>query len=211
MTVLEEISQYVQQGRAGLLTDCIERALAEQVPIRDILEKGLLDGMNKVNSSYRKNEVYVPEILISSHAMTVGLEVLEPYFMENKNGKVGTVILGTVRGDMHDIGKQLVKMMMESRGLEVIDIGIDVPARVFVEKAREHNAKVIACSALLTTTMYEIQKVVEAVRNSDLNGKVKVMAGGAPVSKLFCDYIHADCYTENALMAAEKAVELCRE
>ena len=209
MTYPEKISLYVQQGRVAPMLECLEIALRSGISAEEILEDGLLAGMNAVSTRYKQSEIFIPEVLVSSRAMSIGMEVLEASLQRSDRPCPGTVILGTVKGDLHDIGKSLVKMMMEGKGLKVIDIGVDVPAQTFVDKAREHGAKVIACSALLTTTMNEIQKVVEAVNASDLAGKVYIMAGGAPVSQQFCDYIHADVYTPTAIAAAEAALALC--
>ena len=138
--------------------------------------------------------------------MNRGVEVLRPYLVADGVEEKGTVVLGTVKGDMHDIGKNLVRMMMEGKGLKVIDLGVDVPVEKFLDAARENDAKVICCSALLTTTMGEMRNVVEAVQASEMKGKVKVMIGGAPITQTFCDQIGADCYTADAASAAEAAV-----
>ena len=204
----EQISLYVQQGRIRPMLECIQKALQEGVSAEEILEDGLLGGMNQVSARYKRSEIYIPEVLVASRAMSIGMEALESAFSKEEKRCPGTVILGTVKGDLHDIGKELVKMMMESKGLNVIDVGVDVPAQTFVDKAIKHDAKVIACSALLTTTMPEIEKVVKAVEKAGLSEKIRVMAGGAPVSRSFCDHIHA-VYTPDAIKAAEAALAYC--
>ena len=141
--------------------------------------------------------------------MNRGITVLRPLLVAAGVEEKGTVILGTVKGDLHDIGKNLVRMMMEGKGLKVIDLGVDVSAEAFIEAARENNATIIACSALLTTTMGEMKTVVEAVKASDLNGKVKIMIGGAPVTEAFAESIGADCYTPDATAAAAAALAFC--
>ena len=194
MSILEEISGYLQKGRAPLVKECVQKALDEGIAPRDVLENGLLAGMNIIGEKFKNNEVYVPEVLIAARAMNAGLALLNPYLAESGVEKKGTVVIGTVRGDLHDIGKNLVRMMMEGKGLNVIDLGVDVAPETFVEKARENNAQIIACSALLTTTMNEMKNVVSLVRSTELDGKVKVMVGGAPITQSFCDQIGADRY-----------------
>ena len=209
MSILNEISSWLQQGRVPKVKACIQQALDEGIPAGEILENGLLDGMNVVGQKFKNNEVFVPEVLIAARAMTKGVEVLRPLLVADGIEEKGTVIIGTVKGDLHDIGKNLVRMMMEGKGLKVVDLGVDVSAEAFLAAAREHNAQIIACSALLTTTMVEMRNVVEAVAASEMNGKVRVMVGGAPITQAFCDQIGADRYTPDAASAAEAALELC--
>lgn len=141
--------------------------------------------------------------------MTKGIELLRPYLVTEGVEEKGTVVIGTVKGDLHDIGKNLVRMMIEGKGLKVIDLGVDVSVEKYLDAARENNANIIACSALLTTTMTEVREVVEAVKASELNGKVKIMIGGAPITQAFCDSIGADCYTPDAASAADAALAIC--
>ena len=210
-TVLTDISSWLQQGRAPKVKACVQQALDEGIPAQDILEKGLLDGMNIIGQKFKNNEVFVPEVLIAARAMTKGIELLRPYLVTAGVEEKGTVVIGTVKGDLHDIGKNLVRMMMEGKGLKVIDLGVDVPVEKYLDAARENNADIIACSALLTTTMSEMRDVVEAVKASELNGKVKIMVGGAPITQAFCDSIGADCYTPDAASAAEAALAFCEQ
>ena len=207
--VLNEISEWLQKGRAPKVKAAVTKALEEGIPASEILEDGLLAGMDIIGQKFKNNEVFVPEVLVAARAMNRGVDILRPYLVEDGVETKGTVILGTVKGDMHDIGKNLVRMMMEGKGLEVIDIGVDVPTESFLDAAREHNAKLICCSALLTTTMGEMKTVVEAVKASDLNGKVKIMIGGAPVTEAFAESIGADCYTPDATAAAAAALAFC--
>lgn len=209
MNILEEISSWLQQGRAPKVKDCVQQAVDEGIPANEILEQGLLGGMDIIGAKFKNNDVFVPEVLIAARAMSKGVEVLRPYLVADGVEEKGTVILGTVKGDLHDIGKSLVRMMMEGKGLRVIDLGVDVPAENFLNAARENNAKVIACSALLTTTMGEMRSVVEAVEASGLKDKVRVMIGGAPVTQAYCEQIGADCYTADAASAADAALEIC--
>ncbi len=206
MSTLNEISEWLQKGRAPKVKAFVQQALDEGIPANEILQDGLLDGMNIIGQKFKNNEVFVPEVLVAARAMNRGIEVLRPYLVANGVEEKGTVILGTVKGDMHDIGKNLVRMMMEGKGLKVIDLGVDVPVEKFLDAARENDAKVICCSALLTTTMGEMRNVVEAVEASEMKGKVKVMIGGAPITQTFCEQIGADCYTADATSAAEAAL-----
>ena len=208
---LNEISEWLQKGRAPKVKAAVTKALEEGIPASEILEDGLLAGMDIIGQKFKNNEVFVPELLVAARAMNRGVEILRPYLVEDGVETKGTVILGTVKGDMHDIGKNLVRMMMEGKGLEVIDIGVDVPTESFLDAAREHNAKLICCSALLTTTMGEMKNVVDAVKASEMNGKVKIMIGGAPITQTFCEQIGADCYTPDAASAAEVALKFCEE
>ena len=208
---LNEIGEWLQKGRAPKVKAAVTKALEEGIPASEILEDGLLAGMDIIGQKFKNNEVFVPEVLVAARAMNRGVEILRPYLVEDGVETKGTVILGTVKGDMHDIGKNLVRMMMEGKGLEVIDIGVDVPTESFLDAAREHNAKLICCSALLTTTMGEMKNVVDAVKASEMNGKVKIMIGGAPITQTFCEQIGADCYTPDAASAAEAALKFCEE
>lgn len=208
-TRLSEISSFLQQGRAAKVKECVQQALDEGIPTEEILEKGLMDGMNTVGQDFRQNKVFVPEVLIAARAMTKGIEVLRPHLVAEGIEEKGAVVIGTVKGDLHDIGKNLVHMMMEGKGLRVIDLGVDVSVEQYLDAAQEHNADVIVCSALLTTTMSEMKAVVDAVKASPLAGKVKVMIGGAPVTQAYCDIIGADCYTPDAASAADAALAFC--
>ena len=207
MNYLEEISSFMQQGRAPKVKELVSQALEEGIPAKDILEQGLLAGMSVVGEKFKNNQVYVPEVLIAARAMNAGVLILKPYLTEEGVEATGTVVLGTVKGDLHDIGKNLVKMMMEGKGLNVIDLGVDVAPEKFVEQAVTHNADIIACSALLTTTMGEMKNVVDLVRSKNLD--FKIMIGGAPINDNFCKTIGADYYTPDAESAADKALEIC--
>ena len=207
MSILEEISTLLQQGRAPKVKNLVAQAIEEGLAPQKILEDGLLSGMSVVGEKFKNDQVFVPEVLIAARAMNAGTQVLKPYLMEEGVEEKGTVVLGTVKGDLHDIGKNLVKMMMEGKGLKVIDLGVDVPVENFLNAARENDAQIIACSALLTTTMSEMKNVVEMAKSSGLD--VKVMVGGAPVTQDFADSIGADCYTPDAATAAEAALAFC--
>ena len=206
MSILNEISERLQEGRAKDVKELVQQAIDEGISAKDILEQGLLEGMGVIGGKFRNNEVFVPEVLIAARAMNMGAQILKPLLADAGAKPVGKVVLGTVKGDLHDIGKNLVRMMMEGKGLEVIDIGIDAPAEKFVETARAEGAKVIACSALLTTTLDGIKDVIAAAEAAGIRDQVKIMIGGAPVTQMFCDKVGADIYTTDAASAAERAV-----
>jgi corrinoid protein of di/trimethylamine methyltransferase len=209
MSTLEDISTLLQKGKANDVKATVEKAIAEGISARSILEDGLMAGMNIIGGKFKRNEVYVPEVLIAARAMNAGLVPLKPLLASSGVKATGIVVIGTVKGDLHDIGKNLVKMMMEGKGLEVHDLGVDVPADKFVAAAKEFNADIVCCSALLTTTMNEMKGVIEALAAGGVRQKLTVMVGGAPVTDSFCKSIGADLYTPDAASAAEKAVEAC--
>ena len=204
--ILQEISEKLQQGKTKDNKVLVPQALEEGVPAKDILNEGLLAGMSVIGVKFKNNEVFVPEVLIAARAMKTGTEILKPYLVSADVQPAGKVVLGTVRGDFHDIGKNLVKMMMEGKGLEVIDLGVDVAPEAYVAAAKEHGAGVIACSALLTTTMGEMKNVVDLCVAEGIRDKVKIMIGGAPITDAYCKEIGADAYTSDAASAAEVAL-----
>lgn len=210
MGILEDISAQLQKGRAKDVKTLVTQAIEEGIPVKDILEKGLLDGMGIIGEKFKNNEVFVPEVLVAARAMNQGAALLKPLMSEAGVESAGRVCIGTVKGDLHDIGKNLVKMMMEGKGLEVIDLGVDVPPARYIETAKAENCSVICCSALLTTTMNVMEEVVKEAEKAGVRDTVKIMVGGAPVTQAFCDKIGADVYTADAATAADKAVELCR-
>ncbi|MFZ2635953.1 MAG: corrinoid protein [Rectinemataceae bacterium] len=209
MSTLDDISALLQRGRANETKAAVQKAIDEGLGARTILEDGLMAGMNIIGGKFKRNEVYVPEVLIAARAMNAGLEPLKPFLVSAGVKAKGVVVIGTVKGDLHDIGKNLVRMMMEGKGLEVHDLGVDVPSDKFVVAAKEFKANIVCCSALLTTTMNEMKGVVEALRNSGVREKLTVMVGGAPVTDSFCKSIGADIYTPDAASAAEAAVDAC--
>lgn len=210
MSIIVEISENLQRGKAKVVKALVEQAIEENIPAVQILNEGLLGGMNIIGEKFKNNEVYVPEVLVAARAMNMGMQVLKPLLTEDGVQSAGRVCIGTVQGDLHDIGKNLVKMMMEGKGLEVIDLGTDVAPETFIETAVEQDCKVICCSALLTTTMGVMEDVVKLADSKGIHGKVKIMVGGAPVTEEFCRQIGADCYTSDAASAADAAVELCK-
>ena len=206
---LQEISLQLQKGKAKIVKQLVQEAIDAGVPAKEILEKGLLDGMSVIGEKFKNNEVFVPEVLVAARAMNQGVALLKPLLAEAGVENAGRVCIGTVRGDLHDIGKNLVKMMMEGKGLEVIDLGADVAPETFVQTAIEKDCKIICCSALLTTTMGVMADVVKACEEAGIRDKVKIMIGGAPVTDAFCKQIGADSYSPDAASAADKAVEFC--
>ncbi|MDR3121996.1 MAG: corrinoid protein [Clostridiales bacterium] len=203
--ILVKISENLQAGKAKVVVELVTKALADGLAPKAILEEGMLAGMGVIGAKFKNNEVFVPEVLVAARAMNRGMEVLKPALVAEGVTSKGVGVIGTVKGDLHDIGKNLVKMMMEGKGIEMHDLGVDVSAETYVEAAKEHNATIICLSALLTTTMGEMKNVVDAVKDSELAGKVKVMIGGAPVTQAFCEQIGADCYTSDAASAADAA------
>ena len=204
MSVLEEMAALLMKGKAKDVKALVEQALNDGLEPQKILTEGLLSGMGVIGERFKKNEVYVPEVLIAARAMKAGMEVLQPALTSTGIEPVGTAVVGTVKGDLHDIGKNLVCMMLEGAGLRVVDIGIDVAPETFVAAAKENKAQIIGISALLTTTMTNMKAVVDAVKESGISAKT--MIGGAPVTQAFCDEIGADGYAPDAASAADLAV-----
>jgi 5-methyltetrahydrofolate--homocysteine methyltransferase len=197
-----EISTALQAGKQKVVAELVEKAIAENLPAQDILDQGLLAGMEVIAVQFQNNEVYVPEVLVAARAMNAGAVLLKPLLAEAGAVAVGKVVVGTVKGDLHDIGKNLVKLMMEGKGLEVIDLGVDVSAEQFLAAYKEHDADAVAMSALLTTTMQEMKNVVTAFTETGLREKAILMVGGAPISESFRASIGADIYTPDAASAA---------
>ena len=210
MVILSDISENLQKGKAKMVKELVQQAIDEGSNPEEILNEGLLAGMNIIGEKFKNNEIYVPEVLVAARAMNMGAQVLKPHLAANGVQAVGKVCIGTVQGDLHDIGKNLVKMMMEGKGLEVIDLGTDVAPETFVQTAIEQNCQVICCSALLTTTMGVMADVVRAAEAAGIRDKVKIMIGGAPVNEDYCHEIGADCYTVDAASAADAAVAFCK-
>ena len=209
--MLTQICEALQQGKAKVVKKLVQEAIDAGVPAQEILEKGLITGMNIVGEKFRNNEVFVPEVLVAARAMNMGAALLKPLLAADSVKASGRVCIGTVQGDLHDIGKNLVKMMMEGKGLEVIDLGTDVAPETFIRTAMEQDCRVICCSALLTTTMPVMAEVVQAAEAAGIRDRVKIMIGGAPVTDEFRAQIGADVYTDNAASAADAAVQLCAQ
>ncbi|NLT97017.1 MAG: cobalamin-binding protein [Christensenellaceae bacterium] len=205
MSIFEEMSSFLQQGRAPKVKELVSQALENGEDPKRILEEGLLAGMAVIGAKFKNNEVYVPEVLIAARAMNAGMEVLKPALASGNVKAIGKAILGTVKGDLHDIGKNLVKIMLEGKGIEVIDLGTDVPPEKFIQAAIDNDAKIVAASALLTTTMGVMKDVVDKALEMGVRDKVAIMVGGAPVTENFKDSIGADYYAPDAASAADVA------
>lgn len=202
---LQNVNDLVTRGKAKLVPGAVQEALDEGLDATEILGT-MIAAMDVVGEKFKNNEIFVPEMLISAKAMKKGVEVLKPHLSSGAAGALGKVIIGTVAGDLHDIGKNLVAMMIESAGFEIIDLGVDVPVEKFLSTYEENpDTKIIGCSALLTTTM---TLTVAAINAAPWRSKVKVMVGGAPITQEFADKIGADAYTPDAASAAKKAKEL---
>ncbi len=206
MDKLSGIKELMQQGRAKNVVTLVQEALDEGIEANVILNDALLAGMAIIGDKFKQEEIFVPEVLVAARAMNKGVEVLKPYLQDSSNISKGTAVLGTVKGDLHDIGKNLVRIMMEGKGIDVIDLGTDISAETFIDEAKKNHADIICCSALLTTTMPEMKRVVDLVKAENLD--VKVMIGGAPVNQEFCDEIGADYYTDDAASAADVAASI---
>ena len=208
MADLNLIAESLMAGKADEVKNLTQAAVDEGVSIKEILEQGLISGMNVIGQKFKANEVYVPEVLIAARAMHAGMGVLEPLLAEAGIEPIGKIAVGTVKGDLHDIGKNLVVMMLKGAGFEVVDMGIDVPADKFVEAVKEQNVQVIAMSALLTTTMPAMKEGIDALSAAGARADVKVMIGGAPVTQNYADEITADGYAPDAASAVDTAKAL---
>lgn len=205
MSICIEISEKLQKGKAKDVAALVEQALGENIAPNVILNDGLVAGMNATGEKFRNNEIYVPEVLIAARAMNAGLKILKPALTQAGVEPLGKAVICTVEGDMHDIGKNLVKMMIEGQGIECIDLGVNVQPAKVVEAVKESGARVVCLSALLTTTMMGQKAVIDALVEAGIRDQVKVMIGGAPVTQQFADEIGADCYTSDATSAADAA------
>ena len=208
MSKIEELAHAVEIGKSKLVPGLVQEALDEGNAPIDILNKGMIDAMAIVGDKFKRNEIFVPEMLIAAKAMKKGVEVLKPYLAGDNASKVGKMAMGTVAGDLHDIGKNLVIMMIESTGYEVVDLGIDVPVETFVEAANDPEVTVVGVSALLTTTMGAMQETVAALNKHPRRSEFKIMVGGAPITQAFANEIGADVYTEDAASAGQAAKAL---
>jgi 5-methyltetrahydrofolate--homocysteine methyltransferase len=205
---LDTIYQAVLDGDAPAAEAAVKEALAANVPAEDILRKACIPAMGEVGRLFEEGEKFVPEMLISARAMQKSVNLLKPHLQGGKIQSVGKVLVGTVQGDLHDIGKNLVGMMLEGTGFEVVDLGTDVTPSKFVDAVRQHQPQLIGLSALLTTTMPAMKKIIEALQEAGLRSQVKVLIGGAPVTEAYASQIGADGYAPDASSAARKAKAL---
>ncbi len=206
MSTLTEINEMLQKGRTKNVEELIGQALAEGITAKEILNDALIAAMMEVGQKFKENKIYVPEVLIAARAMNAGVAVLKPELTKEGVQPVGKAIICTVKGDLHDIGKNLVKMMLEGVGIECIDLGVDVGGDKVVQAVKETGAKVVCLSALLTTTMTAQKDIIDDLNAAGVREQVKVMVGGAPVTQSFADSIGADAYTVDAASAAEVAL-----
>ena len=210
MSIYLEISENLQKGKNKIVKELVQQAIDAGCPAAEILNDALMAGMNIIGEKFKNNEVYVPEVLVAARCMNTGVQLLKPLLVADGVQATGKVCIGTVQGDLHDIGKNIVKLMMEGKGIEVVDLGTDVAPETFVQAAIEQGCQVICCSALLTTTMDVMADVVKAADSAGIRPGVKIMVGGAPITQDFCEKIGADVYTSDAASAADAAVALCR-
>jgi len=206
--IVKQIADKVIEGDIDEVKNLTKEAMEQKEDAQKIIDEGFIPGLDKVGEKYTAGEYFLPEMLVSGMAVKAGMEILKPLLTKSGVKPKGTMVAGTVEGDVHDIGKNMVCMMVEAAGFKVIDVGADVPAEKFINAAKENRADIIAMSALLSTTRQNMPRIVQAIRTSELNHKVKVMVGGAPVTQDFADSIGADGYAPDAGLAAKKAKEL---
>jgi 5-methyltetrahydrofolate--homocysteine methyltransferase len=206
--ILATIASELYEGEDQSVAELVQKALDQGMEPKEVLQGGLIAGMDEVGKDFKAGELFVPEVLIAARAMHAGMNVLRPLLAESDSISAGRYLIGTVKGDLHDIGKNLVKMMLEGAGFETIDLGTDVEPQAFVDAVREHKPMLIGMSALLTTTMVQMRATVEALEEAGLRDSVKIMIGGAPVTEAFAAEIGADAYAPDAASAVDKAREL---
>ena len=209
MSIFTEINENLQKGRSKAVCNLVNEALAQKEEPKEIMQ-AMLDAMGEIGEKFKRDEVFVPDVMIAARAMNNGLAILKPFLADAGIENKRKACVGTVKGDLHDIGKNLVKLMLEGRGFEVIDLGVDVAPETFVKTAVEQNCDVIGCSALLTTTMGAMGEVCRLAEEAGIRDKVKIMVGGAPVDQRFCDSIGADAYTRDAASCADMAVSFVK-
>ncbi len=208
MEVLEQISGLLQQGDDEQVLELTGKAIAQNIPPKDILDKGLISGMDVVGQRFKNHEIFLPEVLLAARAFYAGMDRLKPLLIEEDIPNLGKIVIGTVQGDLHDIGKNLVGIMLRGAGFEVIDLGKDVPAETFVETAQHEQAEIIGLSALLTTTQPAMKTVIDLLREQGLNAQIRTIVGGAPVSEEFAREIGADAHAYDAASAVERVKRL---
>jgi 5-methyltetrahydrofolate--homocysteine methyltransferase len=208
MGIFEEIAEEVVKGQADKVKDLVQKALSDKISAEDLLNNGLVGGMNVVSEKFKNNEFFIPEVLVSARAMNSGLALLKPLLAESNVKPKGTIVMGTVKGDLHDIGKNIVGMMLQGAGFEIVDLGADVSKEKFIEHAQHQEVNVVGMSALLTTTMIYMKEIMQALKDAGLRDKVKVIIGGAPVTQAYADQIEADGYAPDAASAVDLTKKL---
>ena len=208
MEIFEEIADEVVKGNSASVADLTNKALLQDISAGEVLNNGLVAGMSVVSEKFKNNEIFIPEVLISARAMNAGLEILKPLLAESKVEPKGKVVIGTVKGDLHDIGKNIVSMLLQGAGFDVIDLGADVSKEKFVEFAKKEKADIVGMSALLTTTMLNMKETIDALQEAGLRQNVKVIIGGAPVTDAYASQIQADGYAPDAASAVDLSKQL---
>lgn len=208
MTELQEMVTLLQQGEANAVKALTQRLLDNNVSAQTILNEGLIAGMTVVGEQMRCGEMYLPEVLQSASVMHAAMAVLKPHLLSGGVQPIGRVVLGTVKGDMHDIGKNLVAIMLQGAGYEIVDLGINTPPEKFIEAIQQHQPKIVGLSAMLTTTMLVMKKTIEAIKASGAQAQAKIIIGGAPITQRFADEIGADAFAKDAVSAVDKVKEL---
>lgn len=211
MKILKEITVNVEKGDSATVKELTKKALSQKISAEEILNDGLVKGMDAIGIKFKKNEIFIPEVLIATRAMKAGMDIIRPYFTEERNESKGKIVMGTVKGDLHDIGKKIVCMILEGEGFEVVDIGIDVPKEKFLTSIKKENPDIIGMSALLTTTMTYMREVIEAVEKAKLKQNVKIIIGGAPITQSFADEIKVDGYAPDGVSAVELVKNLLKK
>lgn len=210
MAIFEEIAAGIMKGDSASVSALTEKALSENISAEDILNNGLVDGMNVVGEKYKNNEIFIPEVLVAAKAMKAGMEIIKPLLAEANVESKGKVVIGTVKGDLHDIGKNIVAMLLEGAGFEIIDLGADVSKEKFLEFVEKENADILGMSALLTTTMAYMREVIQTAEERSLRQDVKVIIGGAPITQSYADQIKADGYAPDAASAVDLVKHLLK-
>ncbi|HEB34272.1 MAG TPA: cobalamin-binding protein [Candidatus Aminicenantes bacterium] len=211
MKILKDITANVEKGDSAAVKELTKTALSQKIAAEEILNDGLVKGMEVIGIKFKKNEIFIPEVLIATRAMKAGMDIIRPYFTEEKNESKGKIVMGTVKGDLHDIGKKIVCMILESEGFEVVDIGIDVPKEKFLTSIKKENPDIIGMSALLTTTMVYMREVIEAVEKAKLKQNIKIIIGGAPITQSFADELKVDGYAPDGVSAVELVKNLLKK
>jgi 5-methyltetrahydrofolate--homocysteine methyltransferase len=207
-TLYERLATAVLEGNSDKVPDLVDKGIDEGITAKEILDNGLVVGMDEVGARFKRGDMFVPEVLMSAEAMKAGMNILRPLLAAADEEMLGTIVIGTVEGDLHDIGKNLVAMMCEGAGFDVVNIGFDKPPEAFIEAVKEHQPEIVGMSALLTTTMRAMGHTIKAIEEAGLRGQVKIMVGGAPVDAEFADRIGADGYGSNAPAASDLAKSL---
>ncbi|NIM90560.1 MAG: cobalamin-binding protein [Candidatus Aminicenantes bacterium] len=198
MEILEEVAASVEKGDSASVKESVRMAISQNISAEEILENGLIKGMESIGKRFKKNEIFIPEVLIATRAMKAGMDIIRPLLAESGYKTKGRIVIGTVKGDLHDIGKNIVSMMLEREGYEIVDLGIDVPKERFVEIIKKENPDIVGMSALLTTTMSYMREVMIAIDEEGLKSRAKIIIGGAPITQSYADEIKADGYAADA-------------